>query len=86
MPGVAGTLLTDVKSKLSPPASAFASASLSSLDDGARLALLLVGGARTERGAGVGGTTGLASNLMPLSSPSFPETTKPRYNATHEEC
>jgi hypothetical protein len=55
MLGVAGTLLADVIFKLSPSASA--SASLSSLDDGARLALLRVGAARTDRGAGVGGTT-----------------------------
>ena len=51
---------------------ASASASLSSLDDAARLALLLAGGARTDRGgAGVGGTTVLAaSSLTPPANPS----------------
>jgi hypothetical protein len=50
--------------------------SLSSLEDGDRLALLLLGGGRTDRGAGVGGTTELVSNLKPASNPSFSETQK----------
>lgn len=50
MLGVARTLLTDAAGKLTSP-----SASLSSLEDGARLALLLEGaGGRTDRAAGVG--------------------------------
>lgn len=52
MLGVVGTLLTDAAGKLTSP-----SVSLSSLEDGARLALLLEGaGGRTDRAAGVGGT------------------------------
>jgi len=50
---VAGTLLTDVAGTLTSSPSA----SLSSLEDGACLALLLAGaGGRADRGAGVGGT------------------------------
>jgi hypothetical protein len=67
MLGVAGTLLTDAAGKFTSP-----SASLSSLEDGARLAFLLEGaGGRTDRAAGVGGTAWLVSNLKLPSNPSF---------------